>query len=96
MCVLVICFSICVRSFGVCKFGPGVIWLCMHIIETSCRAPLQEECPKHHGHKGDPRVTPGTCAAVGERAQVILVLARAPGVGNASHPWILGCTRVRP
>jgi len=61
-----------------------------------CRAPLHEECPKHHGHKGDPGVTPGTCGAVGERAQVILVWARAPGVGNASHPRRLGGMRVRP
>ena len=38
-----------------------------------CRAPLFEECPQHHGHKGDPGVTPGTCGAIGERAQVILV-----------------------
>ena len=25
-----------------------------------CRAPFLEECPQHHGHKGDPGVTPGT------------------------------------
>ena len=61
-----------------------------------CRAPLHEECPQHHGHKGDPGVTPGTCGAVGERAQVILVWVRAPGVGNASHPLRLGGMRVRP
>ena len=62
-----------------------------------CRAPLHEECPKHHGHKGDPGVTPGTCGTVGERAQVIIVWVRAPGVGNASHPRRLGgTTRVRP
>ena len=42
-------------------------------------APLLEECPQHHGHKGDPGVTPGTCGAIGERAQVILVWVRAPG-----------------
>ena len=24
-------------------------------------------CPKHHGHKGDPGVTPETCGAGGER-----------------------------
>ena len=63
---------------------------------TLCRAPLHEECPKHHGHKGHPGVTPGTCADVGERAQVILVWVRAPGIGNASHPWRLGGTRVGP
>ena len=43
------------------------------------RAPLLEECSQHHGHKGDPGVTPGTCGAIGERAQVILVWVRAPG-----------------
>jgi hypothetical protein len=42
-----------------------------------CRAPLQKECPKHHGHKGDPGVTPGTCGAGGEKVQVILVWVRA-------------------
>ena len=44
-----------------------------------CRAPLLEECPQHHGHKEDPRVTPKTCGAIGERAQVILVWVRALG-----------------
>ena len=44
-----------------------------------CHAPLLEECPQHHGHKGDPGVTPGTCGAIGERAQVILVWVRALG-----------------
>ena len=61
-----------------------------------CRTPLHEECPQHHGHKGDPGVTPGTCGAIGERAQVILVWVRAPGIGNASQPRRLGVTRVRP
>ena len=46
--------------------------------EQLCRAPLLEECPQHHGHKGDPGVTPGTCGAIGERTQVILVWVRAP------------------
>ena len=44
-----------------------------------CRAPLLDKSPQHHGHKGDPGVTPGTCGAIGERAQVILVWVRAPG-----------------
>ena len=48
-------------------------------VEANCRAPILEECPQHHGHKGDPGVTPGTCGAIGERAQVILVWMRAPG-----------------
>ena len=34
---------------------------------------LHKERPKHHGHKGDPRVTPGTSLAAAKRAQVILV-----------------------
>ena len=41
-------------------------------------------------------MTPGTCGVIGERAQVILVWVRAPGVGNASHPQRLRVTRVRP
>jgi hypothetical protein len=46
----------------------------------SCLAPLHEECPQHHGHKGDPEVTPRTCGAIGERDQVIMMWVRAPGV----------------
>jgi hypothetical protein len=51
---------------------------------------------KHHGHKGDPGVTPGTCGVVGERAQMILVWVRAPGVEITSHSQRLGVKRVRP
>ena len=35
--------------------------------KNHCCAPLYEECPQHHGHKGDPGVTPRTCAIIGER-----------------------------
>ena len=59
-------------------------------------APLHEEWPKHHGHKGDPGVTTGICGAVGDMAKVILVWARVLGVGNASHPWRLRGMKVRP
>ena len=45
----------------------------------SCHAPLLEEFSQHHGHKGDPEVTPGTCGTIGERAQVILVYVKAQG-----------------
>jgi hypothetical protein len=62
----------------------------------TCRAPLHKGCPKHQGHKGDPGMTPGTCGAGGEKAQVILVWVRAPGVGNASHPRRLGVMREKP
>ena len=41
-------------------------------------------------------MTPGTCGSVGEKAKVILVCVRAPGVVNVSHPWGLGVMRVRP
>ena len=51
-----------------------------------CRAPLLEECPQHHGHKREPGVTPGTCGAIGERAQVILVWVRAPGRSERLPP----------
>ena len=47
----------------------------------SCRAPLHKECPKPHGHKGDPGVTPGTCGAIGERAQ------SDPSVGEGLERW---------
>ena len=39
---------------------------------------------------------PGTCGAIGERAQVILVWVRALGRGNAFHLQELGVMRVRP
>jgi hypothetical protein len=52
----------------------------------ACHVPLHEECPKHHGHKGDMGMTPGTCDAIGEKAQAILLWVRFPGVKNASHP----------
>jgi hypothetical protein len=39
---------------------------------------------KHHGHKGDPGVTPGTCDAI-ERAQLILVWE---GCGNPQTPKV--------
>jgi len=74
-----------------------VVWRRLqHVHYVCCRAPLHKGCPKHQGHKGDPEVTPGTCGANGEKAQVILVWVRAPGVGNASHPQRLGGMRVRP
>ena len=62
----------------------------------ACRTPLHEKCPKHHGHKGVPGVTPKTCGVMGERAQVMLVWMRALDVGNVSYPRRLGVTRVRP
>ena len=55
-----------------------------------------EECPQHHGHKGDAGVTLGTCGANGERAQMILVWMRTWSIGNAFHLWRLGVTRGRP
>ena len=59
-----------------------------------CRAPLYENCLRHHGHKGEPKVTFGTCGAIGEMAQVILVWITTTSVENASHPHRLGVTRV--
>ena len=62
----------------------------------SCHAPLHEECPQHHGHKGVPGVTLGTCGAIGERAQVFLVWVRTLSVENASHPRRLGVMSGKP
>ena len=66
----------------------------LHIGALSRTSP--KGCPKRLGHKGDPGVTPGTCGANGERAQVILVWVRAPGVVIPSHPRRLGVMRVWP
>ncbi len=43
-----------------------------------CFAPLHEECLQHHGHKGDLGVPTETCAAVGERSQLIPMWVGAP------------------
>ena len=49
------------------------------------------------GTRGTPGlVAPGTCGAIGERAQVILVWVRVPGRWERLHPRRLGVTRVRP
>jgi hypothetical protein len=48
---------------------------------THCRAPLHKKCMKHHGHKGDPGVTPKVCGAVGEIAQ------SDPSVGEGLGRW---------
>ena len=51
-----------------------------------CWATLHEECLQHHGHKGDPEVTPKIYGTIGDRA---------PDVKNASYPQRLGVTRIR-
>ena len=68
------------------------MWLSIH----GCPAPFHENCPQHHEHKGDPRVTPETCGDIGERGQVILMWVRTPGVENTSHPRRLKVTRIWP
>ena len=59
---------------GMCSPGRHVF----SDIDCFCGAPLLKKCLQHHGHKGDPGVTPETCGAIGVRAQVILVWVRAP------------------
>ena len=44
-----------------------------------CHTPFLEECPQYNGHKRDSGVTPKTCGAINERAQVILVWMKALG-----------------
>jgi hypothetical protein len=66
--------------------GPNLASLKLKVATRCCPAPFHEESSKHQGHKGDPGVMPGTCGTIGEKAQVILVWVKAPGVGNASHP----------
>ena len=59
-------------------------------------AHVHKECLQHHGHKGDPGVTPGTCGAIGEKDQLIIVWVMAPCVQNVFHPRRLGIMRVKP
>ena len=47
-------------------------------------SPLHEECAKHRGKKWVPKMTPEIFGVIAERAQVILVWVRAPGVRNAT------------
>ena len=63
-------------DFG-CNFGPSYIYIYntgainptwnawLDLWFFGCHVPLHEECLKHHGRKGDPGVTPGTCGAIG-------------------------------
>ena len=67
--------------------------LMQHMWLLSCTSP--RGVPKTPWAQRGPGVTPRTCGAIGERAQVILVWVRALGVGNASHPQRLGGTRVK-
>ena len=59
-----------------------------------CHTPFHKECPRPHGPKGDPRVTPKICGTVGERGQVILVWVTPMCVGNVFHPRRQGVMRV--
>ena len=68
----------------------------MQALDKDCHPPLHEDCLKYHGHKGDPRVIPKTCGAIGERAQVNLVWTKASDIKNAFHPWKYEVTGVRP
>ena len=76
-------------TFHVSLFKPfkkDILWHDRKQMIGPCCAPLHEECLKYLEHTWDPGVTPGTCGAIGERAQMILVWVRAQGVGNTSHP----------
>ena len=67
--------------------------LAYHLV---CHTHLYKECPQYHGPKEDSGVTSQTCDEILERAQMVLVQVRAPGVENTSHPRRLGVARVRP
>ena len=58
----------------------------MSMKALSCRATLHKDYLKYHGHKGDPKLTPEICGAVGKKTHVIQVWVRSLGVGNASYP----------
>ena len=59
-------------------------------------AHLSKGMPETPWAQGNPGMTPWTCGADGEKAQVILVWVRAPSVGNASHPRGLGVMKAKP
>jgi hypothetical protein len=80
---------------GHCFLFGAIAWLPSTKNDIQFYPPFHKQCPKHHEHKEDPGVTPMTCGAGDERAQVILMWVRAPGVGIAFHPWGLGVTKVR-
>ena len=46
----------------------------------ACPTSLHDERSKHHGHKGEPRVTAETCDGIGERAR---------GIGTVCYLWKL-------
>ena len=56
-------------------------WGLCELPHKNCRTPLYEECPKHHGHKGDPGVTLGTCGAIGGMGP------NDPSVGEGLGHW---------
>ena len=68
------------------QHGQDEISRCVTKKFMMCCAPLFKECSQHHRHKGDPGVTPGTCGAIGERAQVILVWVKAPWLQERLPP----------
>ena len=74
---------------------PKAKWYGLHKHWPNVGAKLPSTCPKHHGHKGNPEVTLGTCGVIGERAQVTLVWVRTQGISNISHSRRLGVTRVK-
>ena len=78
------------------RIFPRVVLALVGVWHLPYRVPLHEECSQHHGHKGDPGVTPESCGAIGERDQVILVWVRALGIWNASQPQGLRVMRARP
>lgn len=93
-CRFVYIYKPCV-GLGGNKLRGTTLWLALKWVAL-CRAPMHEECPHHHGHKGGPRSDIGISGIISERAQVILVWMRVPGVGNIYHPRKLGGMRVRP
>jgi hypothetical protein len=56
-----------------CELGDMEISVGLPIAHLYMRSVCNTMGPQHHEHKGDPGVTPGTCGAIGERDQVILV-----------------------
>ena len=56
-----------------------------YLSKIGCRIPFLEKYPQYHEHNGDPEVTLGTCSAVDERAQVIVVWMKFLNIENTSQ-----------
>ena len=93
-CRFVYIYKPCV-GLGGNKLRGTTLWLALKWVAL-CRAPMHEECPHHHGHKGGPRSDTRDLWCHWWEGPSDASVGEGPSVDNASHPQRLGVTRVRP